>query len=222
MPDDNPIRAVAFDLDGTLVNSEDLYELAGEEVLRRRGKTYDPLLREQVMGRPAVDSLRLIIDYHALADPIEDLIRECGELMLEFMATSLAAMPGVYELLKDLDKAGVPYGVATSATRDYADNVLTQLGILDQFRFVITAEDVQHGKPDPEIYLLAAERFGIAPPRMMVLEDSANGCRAAVAAGAFTIAVPNHHTRNHNFTGVQFVADTLADPRIRKTLALRV
>lgn len=214
------LRAVAFDLDGTMINSEDLYEQAGEAVLGRRGKTYDPELREQVMGRPAVDSLRLIIEFHSLTDPIEDLIRECGELMLELMSTSLAAMPGVYELLDALDAAKIPYCVATSATREYADYVLTRLDLKQRVQFVLTAEEVQHGKPDPAIYLLAVERFGIAPPQMMVLEDSANGCRAAVAAGAFTVAVPNHHTRRHNFTGVEFVAETLADPRIREALGI--
>ena len=189
-------------------------------MLRRRGKSYDPVLREQVTGRPAVDSLRLMIDFHSLTDTVEELIRESGELMLKLMETSLAAMPGVYELLDELDAARIPYGVATSATRDYADYIVARLKFERRFRFVLTAEDVRHGKPNPEVYLLAAERFGITPLQMMVLEDSSNGCRAAVAAGAFTIAVPNHHTRYHDFAGIQFVAETLADPRIRQSLGI--
>ncbi|MEX0642425.1 MAG: HAD family phosphatase [Pirellulales bacterium] len=212
------LRAVCFDLDGTLINSEDLYEQAGCEVLRRRGKTYDPVLREQVMGRPAVDSLRVMIEFHSLPDTVEELVRESGELMLKLMETSLAVMPDVYELLNELDAARIPYGVATSATRDYANYVLARLEIDKRFQFVLTAEDIQHGKPHPEVYLLAAERFGIAPPQMMVLEDSANGCRSAVAAGAFTVAVPNHHTHKHDFTGVRFVAKALTDPRICRAL----
>jgi HAD superfamily hydrolase (TIGR01509 family) len=214
------LLAVVFDLDGTLINSEDLYEQAGLEILRRRGKEYDPVLREQVMGRPAVDSLRVIIEHHSLPDTVEELVRESGELMLKFLETSLVAMLGAYQLLDALDTAGMPYGVATSATRDFADYVLTRLEIRPRFRFVLTAEDIRHGKPDPEIYQLAAERFDITPPQMMVLEDSANGCRAAVAAGAFTVAVPNEHTRNYDFSGVEFVADTLADPRIRQALGI--
>jgi beta-phosphoglucomutase-like phosphatase (HAD superfamily) len=85
---------------------------------------------------------------------------------------------------------------------------------------VLTAEDIPRGKPEPGVYLLAAQRFGIAPRQMMVLEDSANGCRAAVSAGAFTVAVPNHHTRGHSFSGVRFVADGLSDPRITRALAV--
>ena len=83
---------------------------------------------------------------------------------------------------------------------------------------MLTSEDIRRGKPDPEIYQMAAGNSAITPTEMMVLEDSANGCRAAVAAGAFAVAVPNRHTWNHNFAGTQFVAETLADPRILEAL----
>ena len=212
------LAAVAFDLDGTIVNSEDLYEQAGDEVLRRRGKRYDPVLREQIIGRPAVDSLRIMIDYHKLPDPLEHLMGECHELFERLMAESLAAMPGVYELLDHLDAARIPLAVATSGTRDYADHVLTRLKIKYRFQFVLTADDVRRGKPHPEIYRLAGRRFAVAPAEMMVLEDSANGCRAGAASGAFTVAVPNRHTRDHDFANVRFIADSLLDPRIREAL----
>ncbi|MCI0334475.1 MAG: HAD family phosphatase [Planctomycetes bacterium] len=212
------LRAVVFDLDGLLVNTEDLYEQAGETVLRRRGKTYDADLREQMMGRPVVDAIQLMIDCHSLPDPLEDLMGECKVVLDELMATSLAPMPGVEKFLDDLAAANMPIAVATSATPEYADHVLTTLGLKRRFRFILTAADIQRGKPDPEVYLLAAKRLGIEPSQMMVLEDSANGCRAAAAAGAYTVAVPNRHTRNHTFPDVELIADTLADPRIRAML----
>jgi HAD superfamily hydrolase (TIGR01509 family) len=214
------IRAVIFDLDGLIANTEDLYEQAGESVLRRRGKTYGADLREKIMGRPVVDAIRIMIDCHSLSDQLEDLMCECADVLQELIATSLAPIPGVSRLIDDLQSAGIPIAVATSATPEYADNVLTRLNLKHRFRFILTAADIQRGKPDPEIYLLAAARLGLAPEQTMVLEDSANGCRAAVIAGAFTVAVPNRHTRDHNFTGAQFVADTLDDSRIR--MALRV
>jgi HAD superfamily hydrolase (TIGR01509 family) len=217
----NPhLRAVVFDLDGLLVNSEDLYEQAGDTVLRRRGKTYDAALREQMMGRPVVDAIQLMIDCHSLPDPLEDLMCECREVLNTLMETSLAPMPGVEELLDDLQAAAIPIAVATSGTREYADHVLTRLNLKHRFRFILTADDIRRGKPAPDVYLLAAERLGIAPSQMLVLEDSGNGCRSAVAAGAFTIAVPNRHTQNHNFDGSQFIADTLADARIHRALGL--
>ena len=214
------LAAVVFDLDGILANTEDLYEQAGETVLRRRGKTYDADLRERIMGRPVVDAIQIMIDCHSLPDTVDDLMRECVDVLQQLMATSLAPMPGAVSFIDDLRAANFPIAVATSATPEYADNVLTRLNLKQQFRFILTAADINHGKPAPDIYLLSADRLGIAPPQMMVLEDSANGCRAAVDAGAFTVAVPNRHTRNHNFSGARFVADTLNDPRIRQTLGL--
>jgi HAD superfamily hydrolase (TIGR01509 family) len=214
------LRAVVFDLDGIIANTEDLYEQAGESVLGRRGKTYDSELRERIMGRPVVDAIRIMIDCHSLPDTVDDLMCECGEVLQQLIATSLAPMPGAVPLIDHLQAASFPIAVATSATPEYADNVLTRLNLKQRFQFILTAADIHHGKPNPEIYLLSAARLGIAPSQMMVLEDSANGCRAAVDASAFTVAVPNRHTRNHNFAGARFVANTLNDPRIRQSLRI--
>lgn len=215
------LHAVVFDLDGILANTEDLYEKACETVLGRRGKTYDPSLREQMMGRPVADAIQIMIDAHSFADPLDSMMAECKEVLQVLLETSLAPMPGVVELLDAIQAANLPAAVATSALRDYADFVLTRLNLKQRFRFVLTSQDVRRGKPDPEIYLLAADRLQLTPSTMMVLEDSANGCRAAVAAGAFTVAVPNRHTCKHDFTGAKFIAETLADPRILSALRLR-
>jgi pseudouridine-5'-monophosphatase len=219
---ENPpdLRAVVFDLDGVISNTEDLYEQAGETVLGRRGKIYDAELRERIMGRPVVDAIQIMIDCHSLPDSVDQLMCECGDVLQQLIATSLAPMPGVMSLIDYLQSGNFPIAVATSATPEYADNVLTRLNLKQRFQFILTAADIHRGKPDPEIYLLSAARLDIAPSQMMVLEDSANGCRAAVDAGAFTIAVPNRHTRNHNLSGARFVAETLNDPRIRDTLHL--
>ncbi len=215
------LKAVVFDLDGILANTEDLYEEACSTVLGRRGLTYDAPLRERMMGRPVVDALRIMIEAHNLSDSMEALMEECRHVLYGLMATALAPMPGVTELLDRLDAAKLPAAVATSALPEYAEYVLTRLDFKRRFRFVLTSADITHGKPDPEIYLLASRQLELSPPQMMVLEDSANGCRAAVAAGAFTVAVPNRHTAKHDFTGAQFVADTLCDPRILEALSLR-
>jgi beta-phosphoglucomutase-like phosphatase (HAD superfamily) len=90
---------------------------------------------------------------------------------------------------------------------------------MDRFGFVLTSADVSQGKPHPEIYLRAAERLGIAAERMLVFEDSANGCRAAVAAGATVVAVPGGHSLRHDFSGAALIAESLADPRILSLLA---
>ncbi len=220
MTDSPHLAAVVFDLDGLIVNSEDVYEQADVEVLRRRGKTYNDDLRSQMMGRPTAESLRKMIDWHALEDSVELLDAERSQLRDTLLAASLAPMPGLLDLLAALEAVRIPKAIATSGHRSYAVDVLGRLDLYTRFEFVLTAEDVVHGKPAPDVYRLAAQRLSLAPSQTMVLEDSENGCRAGVAAGAFTVAVPNRHTRDHDFAGVEFVAETLADPRIRHALAV--
>ncbi len=219
---EDDLRAVVFDLDGLITNTEDLYDQAGSVLMRRRGLEYEAPLRMQMMGRPARDAFQCMIDYFSLPDSYEDLKQECETELERLMAQSLGAMPGLYELLDELKAAEFPLAVATSSERKYAEYVLDRLEIKPRFRFVLTAEDIRHGKPNPEIYLLAASQLQLAPEQMMVLEDSAHGCQAAVDAGTFAVAVPHEFTRNLPYQGARLVADSLADPRIRQALGLAV
>ena len=88
-----------------------------------------------------------------------------------------------------------------------------------RFSFILTSEDITHGKPHPEIYLLAARRFGVPPGEMLVLEDSHNGCRAAATAGAFTVAVPGDHSRRQDFSSADLIIESLWDGRLYKVLS---
>jgi HAD superfamily hydrolase (TIGR01509 family) len=218
----SPVAAVAFDLDGLLVNTEELYQHVGTELLRRRGRPFEPELLDAMMGRPQPVSLRIMIDWHGLTDTVEALAAETKEIFTGLLDTQLRTMPGVVDLLDTLDAArggrGLPRGVATSSGPDFAHDVLRRVGLLDRFSFVATCADVTHGKPHPEIYQLAARRLAVEPGAMLVLEDSQAGCRAAVTAGAVAVAVPGGHSVRHDFTGAAFVAASLADPRIRDLL----
>jgi len=213
------IAAVAFDLDGLLVNTEELYQHVGTELLRRRGRSFEPDLLDAMMGRPQQVSLRIMIEWHGLADTVETLAAETHEVFRSLLDTELRTMPGALELLDLLDARGITRGVATSSGPDFAHDVLGRMGIRDRFAFVLTNADVTHGKPHPEIYQTAARRLSVDPGVMLVLEDSQAGCKAAVAAGAVAVAVPGGHSRRHDFSGARFIAETLADPRIRGLLA---
>jgi len=215
-----PIRGAAFDLDGLLVNTEELYQHVGTELLARRGRTFELELLDRMMGRPQQVSLQIMIDWHGLADTVETLAGETREIFVDLLDTRLAPMPGAVALVEALAEGGLPRGVATSSGPDFAHDVLSRVGLRDRFGFVLTSADVTHGKPHPEIYERAAERLGVAPAEMLVLEDSENGCRAAVAAGAVVVAVPGGHSRRHDFTGAHLVAESLADPRITRLLAI--
>lgn len=213
------IEAVAFDLDGLLVNTEELYQHVGTELLRRRGRTFEPDLLDAMMGRPQQVSLKIMIDWHGLTDTVETLAAETHGIFGSLLDTHLTTMPGAVELLDLLDARGIARGVATSSGPAFAHDVLGRVGLRERFAFVLTSADVTHGKPHPEIYQTAARRLAVDPAGMLVLEDSQAGCSAAVAAGAVAVAVPGGHSRRHDFTGARFVAETLADPRIRGLFA---
>ena len=102
----------------------------------------------------------------------------------------------------------------------FVEDVLSRLDLLSRFEFLLTAGDVTRGKPEPEVYLKACSQLGLPPHQVMVLEDSENGCKAAIAAGTFAVAVPGFHSRKHSFAGTRFVANTLADPRIYSALGI--
>jgi HAD superfamily hydrolase (TIGR01509 family) len=122
--------------------------------------------------------------------------------------------------LAALEAADVPKAIGTSSRRAFVTKVLAKFDFQPRFDFILAEEDVDRGKPDPEIYLTAARRFRTDPTSLMVLEDSENGCRAAVAAGTFAVAVPGGASARHDFAGAALVADSLADRRIYRALGI--
>jgi HAD superfamily hydrolase (TIGR01509 family) len=213
-------RAVVFDLDGLMFNTEDLYDEVGEQLLLRRGRQFDAALKRKMMGLPGLVSLQVMIDHHQLRDDAAQLQAESDAIFAEILPGRLRPLHGLPELLDALEAAGIPKAIATSSHRPFTETVLSQAGYRDRFAFLLTSENVVRGKPHPEIYLTACARFGLSPPQILVLEDSENGCRAAVAAGVFAVAVPGRHSCDHDFTGARLVAESLADPRIYGALGL--
>ena len=214
------IQAVAFDLDGLMFNTEELYTEVGGELLSRRGKVCTRELLDQMMGRPSRVALQIMIDFHQLDATVEQLQEETDEVFGVLLAERLEPMPGLMSLLDALEQHEIPKGIATSSRRHFAEKVLRQFELLQRFAFVLCGDDVQEGKPHPEIYLAAAGKLNCPPEKMLVLEDSQNGCAAAVAAGAFAVAVPGVQSANHTYDGARFIARALNDPRIYDALGI--
>lgn len=213
------VRGIAFDMDGLLLNTEDLYEKVGEKLLLRRGKTYREEVRRKMIGLPAPKAFGVLIESEGLTETWQELQQETDAIFEEILDQELRTMAGVESLMQHVEARGLPRCVATSSTQKFARRALGQVGILSKLDFVITAEDVRNGKPHPDIYQAAAQRMGIETWEMLVLEDSEHGTAAGVAAEAMVITVPNHHTRHGDFDGARLVADSLEDPRIYAWLA---
>jgi len=213
-------RAVVFDMDGLMFNSEDVYTLVGTELLRRRGHVFTPALKDAMMGLPPRETFGVMIRWCNLDDSWEELVPESNGIFVSLLDEHLAPMPGLMELLDQLEQAGIPKAIATSSGRQLADACLSRFDLPRRFEFVLTAENVTSGKPNPEIYLTAAERLGLDPEDVLVLEDSENGCRAAAASGAYAVAVPSEHSRTHDFSVASLVIDGLGDRRLYEALGL--
>ncbi len=214
------MRAVTFDMDGLMFNTEDVYTLAGTELLARRGCSFTPELKDAMMGLPPRAAFEVVIDRHQLQEPWNVLAAESDEIFLGLLTDRLATMPGLLELLAALEKAGIPKAIATSSGRRLTEACLAPFQLAPRFRFILTSEDITRGKPDPEIYLLSAWRFGVPPAEMLVLEDSQNGCLAAAASGAFTVAVPGEHSRRQDFGAANLVIENLGDRRLYEVLGI--
>ncbi|MEN6497050.1 MAG: HAD family phosphatase [Thermoguttaceae bacterium] len=213
-------RAAVFDMDGLMFNTEDVYYQVGSELLRRRGCEFSRELSDAMMGRPPQPSFEVMIQWHSLTDTWRTLAAESEELFISLLDEYLAPMPGLFDLLDRLEAAGIPKAICTSSSRRVMTAVLSRFSMEPRFQFTLTAEDIVHGKPDPEIYLKAAQRLGIKPQEMLVLEDSQAGCRAAAAAGAFAVAVPGAHSAKHDFSVASLVIRSLGDRRLYDVLEL--
>ena len=213
-----PPRAVVFDMDGLMFNTEDVYWEVGTELLRRRGHEFTRELNDAVMGRPPQACFEEMIRWHSLNDSWGQLAAESEEILVSLLDGCLAPMPGLIELLDALEAAGTPKAICTGSTRKVLVAVLSRFRMEPRFQFVLTAEDITHGKPHPEIYQKAANRFRIEPHQMLVLEDSQTGCESAARAGAYVVAVPCRHSRHQDFSVAPLVIDSLADPRLYQAL----
>ncbi len=189
------IRAVLFDMDGLMIDSEPLAKQAWQQTAASYGRTIDEAMFGKMLGLRQAECSRLVREWLALPAPPEELARQRNARFMEMLPGRLRVMPGLFELLDWLKAQGMPRAVVTSGLPGYVNTVLRELAIESDFDAVVTGQDVPHGKPAPDCYLLGAERLNLPPDGCLVLEDAPNGIAAAKAAGMMCWAVPNEHTR---------------------------
>jgi HAD superfamily hydrolase (TIGR01509 family) len=213
MPD-SPLLAVAFDLDGLMFDTEALFVRVATEMLADRGKVFTPEIMAAMIGRQWPIAGKAFKEMAGLTESLDDLREETRTRFRALMDTAVHPSPGLFALLAELERHGWPRAVATSSRREYVERLLTRHGLLSHFAFLLTAEDVQQSKPNPEIYLTAASRFGIPPEALLVLEDSPAGIAAATAAGAFAVGVPHAHSPAAGLGAARLLVERLDDPRL--------
>jgi HAD superfamily hydrolase (TIGR01509 family) len=186
------IEAVVFDLDGLLLDSEQVWDGVREELARERGGRWHDRAQRDMMGMSSPEWSRYMHERIGLLESPEEISAEVVRRMLERYREHLPLLPGAVEAVERI-AARWPLGLASSSNRPLIELALEQAGIAGRFRVVLSSEEVGRGKPAPDVYLEAARRLGADPGRCAAVEDSHNGILAARAAGMRVIAVPNSH-----------------------------
>jgi HAD superfamily hydrolase (TIGR01509 family) len=186
------ITAVVLDMDGVLIDSEQVWDEVREELARERGGRWHDRAQADMMGMSSPEWSRYMHDVIGLAEPPEEINAEVVRRLLERYRESLPLLDGAVYAVERLS-ARWPLGLASSSNREVIDAVLDAAGICDRFRATVSSEEVAHGKPAPDVYLEAARRLGVEPATCAAIEDSRNGIRSAHAAGMRVIAIPNPH-----------------------------
>lgn len=189
LPD--PIRAVIFDMDGTLLDTEAAQHRAFEATGHALGWPLSAEILEQMIGINRDANQRMLAERMGTQFPLEQFYAESDALFEAAVDAGLPLRPGARPILDHFREAGVPIALCTSTMGGKAQARLAQAGLLDYFDVVVTRSDVTNPKPHPEPYLLAAERLGVDPAACVAVEDSYAGVRSAVAAGIATVMVPD-------------------------------
>jgi HAD superfamily hydrolase (TIGR01509 family) len=184
--------AVIFDLDGVLLDSEQRWNEAKQQLVRTAGGRWPEDAPTAMMGMSSPEWSAYMRDELGVPRDAAAINSEIVGLMEQGYARELPLLPGARAAVAAL-AAHWPLGLASSSNREIIDLVLELAGFDGAFAVTISSEEVARGKPAPDVYLEAARRLGIAPDRCVAIEDSANGLRAADAAGMAVVAVPNPH-----------------------------
>jgi HAD superfamily hydrolase (TIGR01509 family) len=186
------IEAFVFDLDGVLLDSEQVWDEAREQLAKERGGRWHAGAQRDMMGMSSNEWSRYMHDVIELPEPPEEINREVVERLAAIYREHLPVIDGAREAVERM-AARFPLGVASSSNRELIELVLELLGVSQLFAAFVSSEEVGRGKPAPDVYLEAARRLDVDPTNAAAVEDSHNGILAAKAAGMCVLAIPNAH-----------------------------
>lgn len=185
------IKGVIFDMDGTMFDTERMWATFWKPALDALGLPYKEGLAEAERGTAGETSRQIVRSFYGEDCDAEAVIASLHRVADDAFASPVPKKPGLDELLNWLEERSIPMAVASSSRRYIIDRNLANWGMEHFFSAIISGQQVTHSKPDPEIFLLAAEQLGVSPADCLVLEDSYNGVRAGAAGGFVTVMVPD-------------------------------
>jgi HAD superfamily hydrolase (TIGR01509 family) len=184
------IDAVIFDLDGVLLDSETAWVEVKKEFTEESGGQWKESARWDMLGMSSIEWSRYMHDELGVPVSPEKISAEVADRLVQRYRQQLPLLPGAIEAVRSLARDW-PLAVASSSNRNVIDLVVEETGLADAFTATVSSEEVERGKPAPDVYLEAASRLGVDPSACVAIEDSTNGIRSAHSAGMAVIAVPN-------------------------------
>lgn len=203
------IKAVIFDMDGVMIDSEPLWEKTERILLARRDIEYSPTYRDQIVGLNQNDSGKLLIDTFELKETVEDIISERVEILTAIYEEELEVVLDLIPLLDNLRDNKFKLAVASSSPLRVINFVLDMFSLQEYFPVVVSGECTENGKPHPDIYLHTAKRLEVEPSECVAIEDSINGVKSAKAAGMYCIAVPDKRLSQMEFQNADIIVPNL-------------
>jgi HAD superfamily hydrolase (TIGR01509 family) len=193
------IEAVVFDLDGVLIDSEHVWDEARRSLAEERGGRWTENASRDMMGMSSLEWSRYMRDDIGIDEPPEEISAEVVRRLERIYRDQLPLVEGAVEAVERV-AARWPVALASSSNRELIDLVLELSGLARFFAATVSSEEVERGKPAPDVYLEAARRLGVAPERCVAVEDSENGILSARAAGMRVVAIPNPQYPPHDDT----------------------
>ena len=214
------IKALIFDMDGLLIDSERLYFQTEREMARKFNRTVEDKTLWKMMGRNPIESMEIFVREVGLFLSPEEALGMRNLIMRNKLKTDLKPMPGLHHIL-DAFSGRLKIAVCTGAQKEFLDIVVDQLGIRNRFDALQSSEEIHKGKPHPEIYQKTCRKLKLSPEDCAVLEDSSNGALAGKRAGCYVIAVPSEYTKEQDFHFADFVAEDLVQAEMHITALLK-
>ena len=204
------IKAVIFDHDGVIADTEPIHFRADNAVLARYGFSISSEANDLLVGLSTKKSWEMFKDMFTLPEAVDYLVTEKTATVVSLISKEgIAASQGLLELLRDLRQHEYQLAIASGQYRRVIDAVIQRLGIAKYFRTIVSCEDTAHGKPNPEVFLTTARQLGLSPAECLVIEDSASGVAAAKAAGMPCIALRTPSTASHDVSKADTAVDSL-------------
>jgi len=204
------LHAAIFDMDGLLVDSEVLWDEMNTGFFARRGVKYTLEIKKPTLGRREIDIIGYFRNHYPFfTEPAEVLHAERHEAICKLFKERVRLMPGAAELLSRLKAGNIPMALASSSVLSLVQAAIDKLGLGQYLKAIATGDEVKKGKPDPEIFLLAAKKLGVPPESCVVFEDAPSGVAAAHAAGMKAVAVPHATSPAENLQEADLILNRL-------------